>query len=179
MIKLEQTVRDPWCTALDSSLYTQTTGTLKSADDGGYCCLGVFAEVQGATAVAQYDDEATDDEGNPIEAIRRYDFTRNGEDVNDDDLLDEDFAAQYGLTTDHQNFFSALNDGSHFVAYKQEGHPTAPFYPIMEAIAAEVDDKGLCVHCAPGGITRTDTSLSITFRKHSFSEISAILKAYF
>jgi len=44
---MNKEIKTKWLKALRSKRYKQTTGTLCDRD-GGYCCLGVLARIQGA-----------------------------------------------------------------------------------------------------------------------------------
>lgn len=169
-IKIDPEAGKAWCAALDSSIYEQGSGTLKRSTDGAYCCLGVFARVQGANEVPIMDDPDED-----VEVVARWTFEIAGSEVSSDDLLYQEWADTFGITTEHQSFFSALNDGSTTFTAFAGGHDTAPFYPVMVALANDpVTDHGL-VSKLP---SPTKETISITFRKHSFREISEIIKTH-
>lgn len=177
-IKIDPAAGKVWCEALDAGTFPQAKGTLKRADEEGYCCLGVFARCQGASEEA-VTEEDEDSEGNITEGVVKWTFALGGHEVSSDDLLDQDWADSFGISTDHQSFFASLNDGSNFIAslYHEDSaafSPTAVFFPLLEALA----NDPLTSH---GPVTRAGTeakTISIHFRQHTFAEISDIIKTH-
>lgn len=167
-ILIDKAAGKVWTEQLDSGQYEQCSGHLKDAVDGGYCCLGIFAKAMGAEEVPVMEDgDDEDEQGDLIEVVSRYDFEVNGEEVNSDDLLDTDWADTFGISNHHQSFFSALNDGSNF-SLTEEEHP---LYVVLQSLANDPTTNHGTIH--------RRERLAITFRKHTFFEISQIIKTWF
>lgn len=52
--KMYPKIKRKWCEALRSGKYKQATGML-ATDDGGYCCLGVLAQVAIDNGIGNWD----------------------------------------------------------------------------------------------------------------------------
>lgn len=117
MTKIPQETKDRWLPLLRGGELKQSTGRL--FDGFGYCCLGVYAKACGATFVPEIEsteDDDDDDGGNVIE-------TESGEyavevpdgayvtNVNESELLEQEWADRQGITKEVQRLLSSMNDG--------------------------------------------------------------------
>jgi len=74
MNKMEPKLKAAWVAALRSGKYPQTTGKLQNRDRNslpdGFCCLGVFCEINGIAYVVNQDSLL------PSAARRLFDFSQ-------------------------------------------------------------------------------------------------------
>lgn len=158
-IKIKPEEKALWVDALDSGKHEQGTGHLCTGYNGHrqYCCLGVYALAKGASFTRDSDSDSHDF---AVEMPTPKGWMCN---LNDSELLDDQWAEQTaGLTHDHQNFLSRLNDGhAHTLA------PDDPFFELAREYALSETPY------------ETGESITFTFARHSFEEISAIIKKHF
>lgn len=171
-VKLPEGVKVKWTEALDGGKFPQCTGHL--FDGRGYCCLGVLGKVDGGAFLPIMEDDDEADDGMPTEVESgSYSLRKDGQNVNNDDLLCDDYAATLGLSEKHQEMFSTLNDGNSTGFY--DTHPLAPVWHALAALPdakVKLEPQGLL------GVGETATHWKAVCEKHSFAEISAIIKAF-
>ncbi len=161
-LKINAADKALWTAALDSGEHEQATGHL--FDGKGYCCLGVLAKVKGCSFFLGTHTEE-DDEGDEIETDNdSYTvLTSDNANINDSEVLNQDFADRIGLTKDHQNLLSNLNDGRSIMLM-----PDEPMHAICVKLGIEC---------------RTSPMLPdhefVVDHKYSFDEISKIIKDHF
>lgn len=85
--------RDRWCEALRSGKYVQGIGSLHNRS--GYCCLGVWLEVEGV--------QSTHHDANVCDS---YDFGVSGE----THMPNEQWASEHGVSWDDMEHCAELND---------------------------------------------------------------------
>lgn len=172
-MKIDPTAKAAWIAALDSGQFPQAKGKLlaNTADGGGYCCLGVFAKVQGCEfSFAEIDGE--DDDGDPA-TIQADECTIQQPldpvagtfgDLNVNEMLAQDYADQFGISEAHQGLFTHLNDGGEM--------KLAPGDPMFELA------RKLCVSERQSVSIATEDRL-FKFNPHTFAEISKIISENF
>lgn len=183
-LKMHEDAKVAWCELLADPTIAQATGKLygeRSASDRardgredqyGFCCLGVLAKSQGATF--EFGTEADEDEdGNDIEVSKDEATvelpTRPCQDLNDSEMLLQDFADSLGLTDGHQNFLSQLNDGGECTVKHDQ-----PFFALYQKYAES--------ESAPRSNTSNvvdPTARLFKMAKHSFAEIRQIILTEF
>lgn len=97
---LNPTFKIEWITALESGKYKQATGRLNNGK-GGWCCLGVAADIKGAKW------EPVGFGTSVLKAVI------NGKDAsisNGESYLAPDFLAEIGLTHNEQRKLGEMND---------------------------------------------------------------------
>lgn len=183
-LKMHDVPKAAWCELLNDPTILQVTGKLYgpvkvaqqlplppnivATGQHGYCCLGVLAKSQGASfefeQVTEHgedgDYEVTADEATV--SLPTWDPAR---DLNDNEVLDEDFAASLGLTPDHQSFLSTLNDGGEAAVAR-----TSMFFALYQKYA---ESEGAT---RPGN---DDSKRLFKIRKHSFAEIRNVILVEF
>jgi hypothetical protein len=167
-IKLDPEVKERWALSLEGGTYQQTRSKLY--DGAGYCCLGVLAREQGCT-FEPIVDETEDDEGNWQEVIEGYTvydcISRNQ--VDNDDLLETSYALQFGISDNHQQLFSSLNDASSSTVGANN-----PLYDIWVKLADEVKPTQAE---APTG--ERPPCICYFHRPRTFAEIAAVIREHF
>jgi hypothetical protein len=101
--KMDPAVKELWCEALESGLYKQGRGALKTLK-GGYCCLGVLCDITGNGYFAQGKADGlaygiptlkyTDDEAHAAIGF----------------MLPLELQNEFGITADAMNTLAVLND---------------------------------------------------------------------
>ncbi len=119
--KIPQATKDAWLPLLTSGTLKQARNKLCLLDGStgkpaGYCCLAVLAVSQGANAYFEVDEGASsyDEDGELIDAHYESDVIMDVPDVGnvwDQDLLEQSYADTLGVTKEHQDLLSSLNDG--------------------------------------------------------------------
>lgn len=104
MAKLTE-VQERWLADLRSGEFDQCTGVLYDGY-GGYCCLGVGCVSAGAKFIQKDEDEESEDYLIP---------SLNGEFLNEYDLLNALARELLGITSEQQEKYAAMNDGSSYV----------------------------------------------------------------
>lgn len=175
-MKIEPSAKEAWLAALESGDFPQGRGALYRPGTGrGYCCLGLFAKLQGASfepIMETQDIVDEDDEPGTIEIERgdwactvEWGYFSRDSDINDSELLNEAWAQAYGITRDHQDLLSRLNDGGEWTIRAHHG---------MYALARSLADKD-----EPAPSHAGIDSRLLTFSKHSFASIAAIVREHF
>lgn len=182
-LRMHAGARDKWCDMLADTTLLQVTGKLygeakmidrtnapggAAVNQYGYCCLGVLARSQGASfefeTVTETDEDGHETEVEADEATVELP-TRPGQDINDNEMLDEGFAESVGLTTNHQGFLSTLNDGGETTVAK-----ASLFFPLYQKY---------CESESAPRLGNSDSLRLFKMRKHTFAEIRAIILVEF
>lgn len=166
---IDPAVAAAWCTKLAEPDLHQVAGHLCSFTNSytgkqvGYCCLGVFALVQGATFKKEI---VQDENGHDCEGSEMQGLVAGIGNINESELLLPDWANQFGITHDQQSFLSTLNDGTN-----QWVKAADPMLPLYKKYAVEVFSETTNGFGMPG--------YQMHFRKHTFAEISKIISDEF
>lgn len=182
-LKMKEAPKAAWCAMLNEPGLLQVTGKLygeitpaerrhawpgSAACGYGYCCLGVFARSQGASfEFEQVIEQGEDGDVEGVADEATVTLPNHDGDINESELLEEDWADQFGITSAHQAFLSTLNDGGQSTVKRDD-----PFFPLYQK------------YCKSEGAPDFPDSVGVdrrlfTMRKHTFAEISAIISEEF
>lgn len=162
-----------WCDLLTKPETLQVKGHLHGFGNGlggnGYCCLGVYALSQGGTFEERMDNndeyDPEDDGSEKLIPSGNFECLLDGKTINDDELLDQVWADQHGISFAHQAFLSSLNDGSSSFVLD-----TNPWQALNKKYALKVT-AGTNAYGTPG--------VTCEFKEHSFAEIAKIVEEEF
>lgn len=157
MERIPDATKNVWLPLLEGGELKQAVGALRSGL--GYCCLGVYALACGATFTKE--DDEVDDEGNITNEVDDYIVDVDGDDVNDNELLDERFAEKHGIHIGQQTFLSHLNDGGECVVRNDD-----PLFALYEKHGTEVTGP----HAATAG------NIKFNMKRRTFAEIAQIIR---
>jgi hypothetical protein len=166
--KIPQETKDRWLPLLESGEVKQASGALFNDCIHGYCCLGVYAKACGARFFREeIPVETSDGEINEPQYDVAGDITieidseRWGHlDLNNNELLDEDWANDQGISPDVQKFLSSLNDGCAGIAVKLD----SPLIDLWRKHSVHTKDSSV------------SGCMSFSVRQHSFAEIARIIR---
>lgn len=166
-VRMNPEAKEAWLAALESNQYSQGAGHLKR-DDGSFCCLGLFAALQGCsftpTQIENDDGDMVD--GNDTEVLDPQGLGN----VNESELLRDDYAERYGISPFMQSALSRLNDGTTISVYPSSTECELAFWRRLAAsgIATMTENAA-----SPHG------TITIHPKRHNFTEIAAIIREYF
>lgn len=159
MERIPDTTKDVWLPWLEQKGLMQATGKLFNGT--GYCCLGVYALARGAAFIKE--DDEVDDEGNITNEVDDWMVDINGDDINDNELLEEGWAAQHGIEQYHQALLSHLNDGGEAIVAND-----SPLFTLYEKHGTKVT--------GPHAVSVAPNQTKFLLKRHSFLEIAAIIR---
>jgi hypothetical protein len=176
MDKIPQTTKDLWLPLLRSPTTKQCTGHLY--DGSGYCCLGVYAKAAGATFVPGIIEEE-DDEGNTVETEAdgfRAEIPEGGyvTNLNDNELLDQRWATLQGISKEHQELLSHLNDGGQI--HLENTHP---LYDVVALVAVHATPKAKYLpmtEVTPEAANVDGTMFTV--EQHTFAQIADVIEKH-
>lgn len=167
--KMDAAAKEAWLAALESGEHDQATNKLYRRETGGFCCLGVFAKLQGCRFEPVFRD-TVNSAGQTIkveldDVIKVLDIA--GNDANESEMLLQRYAAQFGISDFAQSVLSRLNDGTTTTIYDSDRWFTQKlaFWRQLELSQPEtVNEKG-----------------TVTFHptQHGFAEIAAVIRKHF
>jgi hypothetical protein len=161
-MKINADTKDLWLPALESGEYKQASNKLYDGE-GGYCCLGVLCTVKGAHRQEIMED-AEDEDGDPIEVgSGEFEYMLNGDRVDDgSDMLEDTFADTMGISRQHQDLLTSLNDGT-----TASVHENNPLIEVWRKVATSERDSSEA------------NKRYFEMRKHTFPEIAQIIREHF
>jgi hypothetical protein len=172
-VRMSEAARGVWLAALERGDYNQSTGKLFKREENGYCCLGLFAKLQGCTFEPRLIPR-TDSFGRTIgeyesDDVKVLSTDEHGDawDVNESELLLQAYADQFEISNFQQSVLSRLNDGTTTTIYKSDRE-----YANKVAFWRQMD-------CVQETVNESATSITFHPKPHSFAEIAAVIRKHF
>lgn len=155
--KIPQTTKDMWLPLLESGELTQARQSLYDDGKNGYCCLGIYAKACGASFHIDTLDEGTEDERESDVIVTVPGCAGN---LNEAELLAQEWADTQGISAEVQELLSNLNDGGeHTIRHDN------PLIDVWLKHATDMDE-----------VLKHGPRLKLTMPQYTFAQIAEVIR---